>query len=90
MAAFMHAAVTYNKYAGTRGGGVGIIYKSSIDLRIFSSSRDTDIATFEHMSCNSVINSYSCIALPSQQNELTTNYFLEEEWPIFFRFGHRR
>ena len=54
-----------------------------------SSSRDTDFATFEHMSCNAVINSYSLrIAVvyrppPSQQNGLTTNYFLEEEWPKF-------
>ena len=72
---------------------MGIIYKSSIDLHIISSSRDTDFATFEHMSCNAVINSYSLrIAVvyrppPSQQNGLTTNYFLEEEWP---KFGHRR
>ena len=53
--------------ADRRGGDVGIIYKSSIELHIISSSRGTDFVTFEYMGFNAVTNtvgSYSlCIAV---------------------------
>ena len=72
-----------------RGGGVALIFRASIDLRIVASSHDNDFSSFEYMDCNVVINDYSLrIAVvyrppPTKQNGVKTNVFLEQEWPQF-------
>ena len=72
-----------------RGGGVGIIYKTTMDLRVVASSRDNNYSTFEYIICNVVINDYSLrMAVvyrppPTRENGLTTSTFLEQEWPKF-------
>ena len=73
---------------GKRGGGVAIIYKTNIELRINASTCDK-YTSFEFMDCNVVINGYSLRLTvvyrppPSQKNGLKTSVFLEEEWPKF-------
>ena len=41
-----------------RGGGVAIIYTSSVEVRIVSSTNDKDFSTFEYNDCNVLINDY--------------------------------
>lgn len=73
----------------TRGGGVAIIYKNSIDFKLISSSSDSQFTTFEHIDCNISINKYSMRLSviyrppPSTKNGLSTQTFLEHDWPQF-------
>ena len=77
--------------SGRRGGGVALIYKNSIDIKIVESSRDTrsQFSNFEFMDCNVTINGYSLrLAViyrppPTRENGFKTNDFLEQEWPVF-------
>jgi len=47
-----------------RGRGVALIYKSSVEVRIVSSTNDKDFSTFEYMKWNVLINDYSlCLAV---------------------------
>ena len=70
---------------GRRCGGVALISRASIDLRIVASSHDNDFSSFEYMDCNLVIDDYSLrIAVvyrssPTHQNGVKTNVFLEQE-----------
>ena len=72
-----------------RGGGVAIIYKSNIDFKLISSSNDATFSTFEHIDCNLVTDKTAiCLSVvyrppPSKKNGLSTNAFLEQEWPLF-------
>ena len=69
--------------------GVALIYKSSVEVRIVSSSNDKDFSTFEYMDCNVLINNYSLhLAVlyrppPTSENGLKTSVFLEQQWPMF-------
>ena len=71
------------------GGGIALVFKASMNLRIVASSHDNDFSSFEYMDCNVVVNDYSLrIAVvyrppPTQENGLKTNVFLEQEWPHF-------
>ncbi|XP_060553020.1 uncharacterized protein LOC132714233 [Ruditapes philippinarum] len=75
--------------AKMRGGGVAIIYKSNINFKVLTSSTDGNFSTFEHIDCNIAIEKESfCLSViyrppPSQKNGLSTNTFLEQEWPLF-------
>ena len=68
-----------------RGGGVALIYKSAITLRIIASTRDNEFKNFEYMDCSLIINGFSLrLAViyrppPSQANGLKTSEFLEDE-----------
>ena len=72
-----------------RGGGIAVIHKSTINIRLLSSSSDSEYANFEFMDCNVMINSHSLrLAViyrppPSRENGLQTSVFLEQEWPSF-------
>ena len=72
-----------------RGGGVAVIHKASIALRLLSSSHDKNVSSFEFMDCNITIKNYT-LRLgvvyrppPTRQNGLKTSTFLEDEWPAF-------
>ena len=71
------------------GGGVALIYKSSVEVCIVSSTNDKDFSTFEYMDCNVLINDYSlCLAVlyrppPTREIGLKTSVFLEQEWSMF-------
>ena len=41
-----------------RGGGVALIYKASIILKMVTSSRDKEFLQFEHMDCQLDINGF--------------------------------
>ena len=72
-----------------RGGGVAILYKSNIDFKLQSSSSDGNFSTFEHIDSDLTINKtsvrFSVVYRPppSKKNGLSTNKFLEQEWPLF-------
>jgi hypothetical protein len=65
-------------------GGVAVIYRSSIDVQVLTSTHDSDYSTFEHLDCKIAIKNYSMrLAVvyrppPSKGNELKTSVFLEE------------
>ena len=40
------------------GGGVALIYKTSVEVRIVSPTNDKDFSTFEYNDCNVLINDY--------------------------------
>ncbi|XP_052791884.1 uncharacterized protein LOC128226025 [Mya arenaria] len=75
--------------SGRRGGGVALVYKTPIKVRIESSTKDNIYSQFEHMDCNVMIGSHSlCFAViyrppVSKTNGLQSNIFLEQEWPKF-------
>lgn len=72
-----------------RGGGVALIYRSMMNVKIVSSTSDKIFSTFEHIECNVCINNYTLLMSviyrppPSKKNGLNTNYFLDTEWPKF-------
>jgi exonuclease III len=75
--------------SGKRAGGVAIIHKASIQVKVVASSKDNEFQHFDYMDCNVTIGGHSIrVAIvyrppPSKDNGLNTNFFLEHEWPIF-------
>ena len=45
--------------SGRRGGGIALVFKASMNLRIVASSHDNDFSSFEYMDCNVVVNDFS-------------------------------
>ena len=45
---------------GKKRGGVALVYKSAITLRIISSTRDNEFKNFEHMDCSLIVNGFHC------------------------------
>jgi hypothetical protein len=72
-----------------RGGGIGLIYKSSITVTVAKSNPTHKFDHFELMDCSLNINGYVLkLAIvyrppPSTKNGLKTSVFLTEEWPAF-------
>ena len=72
-----------------RRGGIALVFKASMNLRIVSSSHGNDFSSFEYMDRNVVDNYYSLrIAVVyrqhhGQENALKSHIFLEHEWPQF-------
>jgi len=75
--------------SGRRGGGVALIHKTSIEIKVLTSTKDKQFTTFEHMDCSVKIKDYSLrLAViyrppPSNNNGLKSSTFLEEEWSQF-------
>lgn len=69
-----------------RGGGVAVIYRSSLTVKVIHSTADKEFRSLEHLDCIISKNSKSsgvrmCTVYrppPSYQNQLTTTSFLEE------------
>ena len=68
---------------GKRGGGVGIIHKSEIDVRSMASSVDNEFLSFEYLDCNLSMNNHSVrLAIvyrppPTKENGFKIKDFLE-------------
>ena len=83
-------AIRSNMFLTLAAGGVALIYKSSVKVRIVSSTNKKDFSTFEYMDCNVLIKDYSLrlavLYRPPPTNEigLKTSVFLEQEWSMFF------
>ena len=71
---------------GRRGGGIGVLYKSSLQLSVVPS--DTTPTTFEHVRVVGKLKDICLTAIyrppPSQANVFTTRNFLDE-LEIFYR-----
>ena len=72
-----------------RGGGIAVVYKTSLNIQLLTSTKDKVFTTFEHMECTVSIKNYSMrLAVvyrppPTCKNGLKTSTFLESEWPSF-------
>ena len=72
-----------------RGGGVAVIYKTSITVNVVQSSQNSKFVHFEHMDCSLNINGFVLkLAVvyrppPSSANGFKTSEFLADEWPAF-------
>ena len=71
------------------GGGVAILHKTSIKIKIDSSSKDGDFEQFEFMDCIISVRDFSTRLVviyrppPSKTNGLSTSKFLNNEFPDF-------
>lgn len=72
-----------------RGGGVAVIFKSALQLKVVATSKEKEFSQFEYMDCSVSVRGYTTrLAIiyrppPSKGNSLSATAFLEEEWPTF-------
>lgn len=77
------------RQTGRRGGGVAVVYRSSLSLSIVRSTVNEEFNQFEYLDCMINIDKHPAVRLcvvyrppPSIHNELKTNSFLEE-WAAY-------
>ena len=68
--------------SGRRGGGFALIHKTSIEIKVLTTTKDKQFTTFGHTDCSVKITDYS-LRLAVIYSGLKSSTFLEEEWSQF-------